>query len=161
MRRKDREVTDLSEIIKIIDSCDCCRLGFVDDGEAYIVPMNFGYEISGEDITIYLHSAKEGRKISLIEKETMVSFEMDGDHFLKKGNKASEFSFYYQSIMGRGKIEVLEIEDEKSHGLEKIMEHYTQSIDWDFDHESLEATSVLKLSVTELSAKANKRPTEN
>ena len=33
LRRKDREVKDYQEIIKIIDACDCCRLGFVDDEE--------------------------------------------------------------------------------------------------------------------------------
>ena len=64
MRRQDREISDFSEIIRIIESCDCCRLGFVDNREAYIVPLNFGYEIKGSDLTLYFHSAKEGRKIN-------------------------------------------------------------------------------------------------
>ncbi|WP_363251884.1 hypothetical protein [Ruminococcus sp.] len=32
MRRKDREVTDLSEIIEIMKNCDVCRLALNDDG---------------------------------------------------------------------------------------------------------------------------------
>lgn len=75
LRRKDREVKDFSEIIRIIESCDCCRLGFVDNREAYIVPLNFGYEIKGSDLTLYFHSAKEGRKIDLVSKQETVSFE--------------------------------------------------------------------------------------
>ena len=77
MRRKDREVKDYPEIIKIIDACDCCRLGFVDDKEAYIVPLNFGYETNGSDLTLYFHSANEGRKIDLVSKQERVAFELD------------------------------------------------------------------------------------
>ena len=43
MRRKDREVTDEARIDEIISRCNCCRIGFNDSGEVYIVPLNFGY----------------------------------------------------------------------------------------------------------------------
>ena len=62
MRRKDREISDYSEIIRIIESCSVCRLGLMDENEAYIVPMNFGYIVENKDLTLYFHSAKEGRK---------------------------------------------------------------------------------------------------
>ena len=39
MRRKDREVTDSQKIREIILSCRCCRLGFYDNGQVYIVPL--------------------------------------------------------------------------------------------------------------------------
>ena len=32
MRRKDREVTDLNDIIGIMERCDVCRLALNDDG---------------------------------------------------------------------------------------------------------------------------------
>ena len=63
MRRKNREVTDRARIEEIIRSCHVCRLGFVDDGRAYIVPMNFGYVEEDGKYVFYFHSAKEGRKI--------------------------------------------------------------------------------------------------
>jgi len=44
MRRNDREVNDEMKIDSIIKSCDCCRLGFVENNEAYILPLNFGFE---------------------------------------------------------------------------------------------------------------------
>ena len=44
MRRSDREITDPARIAGIISRCACCRVGFCDDGEVYIVPLNFGYE---------------------------------------------------------------------------------------------------------------------
>lgn len=44
MRRKDRKITDDIKVRKIIEQCQCCRIGFYDDGEIYIVPLDFGYE---------------------------------------------------------------------------------------------------------------------
>ena len=40
MRRKDREITDFNEIMKIIDKCDTCRLALFDDDFPYIVPSS-------------------------------------------------------------------------------------------------------------------------
>lgn len=48
MRRKDREVTDLSEIIEIMKNCDVCRLALNDDGFPYILPLNFGMAVNGD-----------------------------------------------------------------------------------------------------------------
>ena len=49
MRRKDREVTDEKKIMEIISQCYCCRLGFIDKGAVYIVPLNFGFEKKATD----------------------------------------------------------------------------------------------------------------
>ena len=57
MRRKDREVTDSMKIENIISRCTCCRIGFHDDGEVYIVPLNFGYETKGDAYIFYFHNA--------------------------------------------------------------------------------------------------------
>ena len=43
MRRKDREIIDPVHIQDIMQRCDVCRIGFNDEGEVYIVPLNFGY----------------------------------------------------------------------------------------------------------------------
>lgn len=66
MRRKDREVTDPERIDAIIRACHCCRLGFYDNGEVYIVPLDFGYDEKEGKRTFYFHGAKEGRKMDCI-----------------------------------------------------------------------------------------------
>ena len=40
MRRKDREVTDIEKIKEILDACKVSRIGLMDQGKVYIVPMN-------------------------------------------------------------------------------------------------------------------------
>lgn len=39
----DREIIDMDKILKIMNSYDTYRIGLVDEGEAYIVPLSFGY----------------------------------------------------------------------------------------------------------------------
>lgn len=153
MRRKDREITEFTKIIDIIDKCDVCRLGLIDDGEAYIVPMNFGYEVLDDGISLYFHGAGEGRKMSLIPQQSVVSFEMDRKHELVTADVGCQFSYLYQCVMGTGTIESLCTIEEKTHGLERIMEHYTGKKQWEFDEKLLERTAILKLSVQSVSCK--------
>ena len=153
MRRKDREVTDFSKMIAILKSCDCCRLGLVDGNEAYIVPMNFGYDVTADEVTLYFHCAKEGRKIGLLPKQTAVSFEMDTKHKLTVGKNDCDYSYLYQCIMGTGTVKEVSDIDEKIYGLQKIMAHYTNKTQWEFNEKILNVTKVLKLSVSTLSCK--------
>ena len=76
MRRKDREITDDYQIDTIITSCNCCRLGFYDQDNVYIVPLSFGYEKKAGTRIFYFHSAKQGKKIQLM-KTTTTPFSMN------------------------------------------------------------------------------------
>ena len=80
MRRKDKELTDSKEIEGIVKKATVCRLGLMDEDEAYIVPVNFGYEKNA----IYFHSALKGRKIELIKKKEKVCFEIEADVGIEK-----------------------------------------------------------------------------
>jgi nitroimidazol reductase NimA-like FMN-containing flavoprotein (pyridoxamine 5'-phosphate oxidase superfamily) len=153
MRRKDREVTNEAYIDKIIMSCDCCRLGLVSGNEAYIVPLNFGYIRENDKQIFYFHSANEGRKLSLIEKNGRVGFELDTNYKLKSGDTACEFSFCFQSVIGTGSVSVINECSEKEAALQQIMQHYSQKSDWKFDSKSLDSVTVIKLVVEEISCK--------
>lgn len=153
MRRKDREITDFHKMIEILNACDCCRIGLVDEDEAYIVPMNFGYEVVDNSLTLYFHCAKEGRKVDLIPKQKYVAFEMDTKHSLVEGEMGCDFTCLYQSIMGKGTMEIIKEKEEKISGLKKVMKHYTQKEDWEFKAEYIERLYLLKLSVVEWSCK--------
>ena len=153
MRRKDREIINFNKMIEILDKCDCCRIGLTDNNDTYIVPLNFGYEVHDEMITLYFHSALVGKKIDLIEKQKNASFEMDTKHELITGKIACNYSYLYQSIMGKGSIQIINNYDEKVYGLKRIMSHYSDKNDWKFDVKQVNAVSVLKLDVKEWSCK--------
>ena len=97
MRRKDREVTDESRIDGIIRRCSCCRLGFSDGGEVYIVPMNFGFVKRDGKRVFYFHSAKEGRKVELLKNGCDVGFgqDPDGDRLTVVTEKGVALSTHY------------------------------------------------------------------
>ena len=155
MRRKDRQITDDNVIDEIILQCDVCRLGFVSDGMAYILPLNFGFENKDGSRIFYFHSATEGKKISLIKSAPPVSFEMDTDHLLNSADVACGFSYRFKSVMGTGRITVLE-EADKPYALDRIMEHYRGEKSWNYSEEALKSVCVYKLEVDFLSCKAHK-----
>ena len=79
MRRSEREIRDPEAIRAVIAGCSCLRLGLYDDGEIYIVPVNFGYlDENGRDV-FYFHGAAEGRKAALLRRSPRAGFEMDTD----------------------------------------------------------------------------------
>ena len=43
MRRKEREVTEINEIEKILLQCKTCHVAMVDDGMPYVVPLSYFY----------------------------------------------------------------------------------------------------------------------
>lgn len=153
MRRKDREVTEIEKMLEIMKNCDCCRLGLVDNLKAYIVPMNFGIVYENEKISLYFHSAKEGNKINLIENQPEISFEMDSKHQVEKGETACEYSYFYQSIMGFGKVSFIEDISLKKYALQKIMEHYEPGKMWEFNDSVVKNTVVMRLDISNWTCK--------
>lgn len=155
MRRSDREVTDKEKIQDIIDRCTCCRLGFCDEGEVYIVPLSFGYAHTENGYVFYFHGAKQGRKIDLIRATHKAGFEMDTQYKLKEGAEACAYSARFQSIIGNGMVEIVEDFAEKKHALVRIMQHNTGKADWEFPDQHVHAVGIFKLTVTELSCKVH------
>lgn len=154
MRRKDREVTDFKEIIKVINECDTIRLGFQDGEYPYIVPMNFGYEVIDKQITFYVHGALEGRKIELIKKNKVCSFEMDCAHKLELIYKVKDVTMRYKCLMGKASIELIDDSD-KQRAMDVIMDKDIQTRKFEYNHESLKHTMIAKIIVSECSCKIN------
>ena len=153
MRRKDRQVTDLQKIRGIIADCDCCRVGFNDDGQVYIVPMNFGIEWQDDTPVFYFHGATEGRKNDIVKVNPSVGFELDTGAALIESDAACGHSARYQSIIGNGEMHCITDPQEKEKGLRLIMEHYTGKRDWAFSQQMLSAVTVFRLTATTFSCK--------
>ena len=152
MRRKDREITDIQEIIGIMKRCDVCRLALNDDGYPYIVPLNFGVAENEGSIELYFHSALEGHKLDLIRKDSRASFEMDCDHQLQYFKDKGYCTFAYESVVGRGHVTILP-DDEKLHALRILMDQYHRGENAEFNQAAIPRTVVYKLTVEEVTGK--------
>jgi uncharacterized protein len=120
VRRKDREITDRTEINSILHEATVCRIGLADGGVPYVVPVCFGYEHGA----VYIHTAPEGKKIGLIGKDPRCCFEVDiCDHIVRRERPCS-WGMQYRSVIGFGRAHILEDPEEKRHGLHCIMRHY-------------------------------------
>jgi hypothetical protein len=153
MRRKDREVTDLSELEQIIKNCDVCRLGLSDNNVPYIVPLNFGYEFSGDQLTLYFHCAKEGRKLDILKENPNVCFEMDCGHELVQGEAACSCTMKYESVIGIGKIEFIHNMQDKKFALSKLMGKYSEKTSFNFEESMLNRVAVLKVTTSNFTGK--------
>jgi nitroimidazol reductase NimA-like FMN-containing flavoprotein (pyridoxamine 5'-phosphate oxidase superfamily) len=153
MRRSDREVKDLSEILAIIAKSDVCRLGLVDGERAYIVPMNFGYCFECGVLTLYFHCADEGRKLDIIARNPVAGFEMDCSQKLITGDTAFDFSMEYESVIGSGRIELCHSITAKRDGLLRLMRHYAPEREFELPDDMLGAVTVFRLTAEEFSGK--------
>lgn len=68
----------------------------------------FLYAVEDGAFTFYCHSAKEGKKLDVIRKNASVAFEMDCQKALQHGETSCTHSYYYASVLGEGKAEILE-----------------------------------------------------
>ncbi len=155
MRRKDREVVDIKEKIEIINNCKIVRLAMKDNEGLYIVPLNFGYSYLDDKLTLYCHSAKEGRKLDAIAENSEVAFEMDCQHKLIEAQLPCLYGFYFKSIIGNGVASIVEDMEEKKIALSLLMKHQAGK-DFVFEDKHAKAVTVFKVEVTNFSAKEYK-----
>lgn len=157
MRRSDRAIVKKEEIENILLSCKVCRLAMIENNQPYIVPLNFGYTWDDE-LILYFHGAKQGRKIDAMKINKEVCFEMDCDHELIPGDYATDYSYGYRSIIGYGKISFKETMEEKRKALEVLMlqqanmpKHLIKKLP--YENKWVDACAVFTLKVTSLQAK--------
>lgn len=157
MTRRELEVTDQKEIIRILDKCKVLHLGLVDGDEPYVVAMNYGYTMEEDNLTLYLHAATAGHKLDLIKANPKVFFEMDCDVIPFEGKVACQYGTSYSSIMGRGRAEIIEDVEEKKQIMSVFMKSQTGQ-DFTFQDKLVSIVSVIKIQVSEYTAKCRPLP---
>ena len=116
----------------------------------------FLYAVEDGAFTFYCHSAKEGKKLDVIRKNASVAFEMDCQKALQHGETSCTHSYYYASVLGEGKAEILE-GDEKCKGLSALMLHMAGRNDV-FTAEMADKVAVIAIRVDALTAKKRPQP---
>ena len=154
MRRKDREIQDINEKLTLLKKCKVCRLGLCEHKVPYIVPLNFGYSFMHTVLTLYFHSAPEGKKIDMLRANPNACFEIDAEHELVRHENACNYSFRYASLIGSGTVSFIDDPEEKRHALNALMQHQTgEAKSFDFKDEEIACVLVFKLTVSEFSGK--------
>jgi nitroimidazol reductase NimA-like FMN-containing flavoprotein (pyridoxamine 5'-phosphate oxidase superfamily) len=120
MRRKEKCVSDPNVLHSVIRKAQVCRLGLVDGSTPYIIPMSFGFD----GTHLYVHSAKEGRKIDILDKNNRVCLEFEQDVALVRGTNPCNSGFRYLTVICHGTADVVCDAEEKCYGLNQIVKQY-------------------------------------
>ena len=157
MTRREREVTDINEIRKILDRSKVLHLGLVDGDEPYVVPMNYGYELNDGRLVFYLHGARQGRKLDVIRMNPKVFAELECDIVPFEGEIACKYGITYASVMAKGRAVIVEEPEEKMHALSVLMKTQTEK-DFEFTEKLVSVVSVIRIDVEQFTAKHRPAP---
>lgn len=152
MTRREFEITEQEQILAILDAAKVLHLGLSDDGQPYVVPMNYGYLCENGTLTLYLHGATAGYKYEVMKKNPKISFSMESDVVLFSGDVACQYGMSYSCLMGRGTAVIVEDAEEKKKGMSVLMKTQTGK-EFAFNDRLVSAVHVIRVDVAEFSAK--------
>lgn len=124
----------------------------LDSQGLYIVPMNFGYTYEGDQLSLFFHSAKEGRKIDALRANANVCFEMDCGHQLLEAKMPCGYGYAFKSIIGQGKACFIESTGEKEIALKALMRQQCGR-EFVFNESMMQSVVVFKITVECFSGK--------
>lgn len=158
IRRIDRAITDKMEIQEIVKKGKFLHLGLIDGNYPYIIPLHYGFKYcdTNDTFVFYMHGAKTGHKINVIEKASNAFIEIETDVALTSGeNNPCMYGSLYSSFMGRGVVSLVDDLQEKKDGLRILMMNQTDR-SFEFTEQMASSVAVIKVVVYEYTAKARK-----
>lgn len=148
---------DLETVYKILDEAMICHVGFVVDGQPFVIPTGFGR--SGD--TLYIHGASTSRMLNSAAEGIPVCVTVTLVDGLVLARSAFHHSMNYRSVMILGIARRVESDDEKLSALRIFTEHIVPGR-WDDVRQptpqEMKATAVLALPLEEVSAKIRTGP---
>ena len=154
MRRKDREITNIETIRAILDKAQVLHLAMIDGDRPYVVPLHYGYTLADGRLTLYLHSAKEGRKLDVLSQNNAVAFVLETDIFpISGGDIPCGYGAAFASVIGEGRAVILDDPAEKTKALAVLMRTQTGR-DFAFTEAMAETVAVIRIDVDAFTAKA-------
>lgn len=156
MRRNDREIIDINEIIKLLEKGKFLHLGMISGEYPHIIPMHYGYKFCNDRFLFYMHCANEGEKLNLIRLRPAVCVEIEtGVTLVPGGDIPCKYGSTYASFIGRGTAAIVEDSSEKMEGLTSLMEHQTGQ-HFEITSDMAASVTVIKVEVDSFTAKTNK-----
>ncbi len=149
MRRSEKEIRDEGRIRTILSEALVCRLGLADENIPYVVPMCF---VRVGD-AIYLHAAREGRKIEILKRNSAACFEVESDVAIAPVDAACGWGMRYRSVIGFGRAAFVDDPQEKVAALDRLMEKYSGRDRWSYPDEAVRNTAIIRIDIERLTGK--------
>ena len=152
-----RGAYDSETVFAILDEAFLCHVGFVVDGQPFVIPT--GYARVGE--TLYIHGSAASRMLRTLSGGVQVCVTVTLVDGLVLARSAFHHSMNYRSVVILGRATLVDQLQEKLAALQAFTEHIVRGR-WDDVRQPTEAemkaTAVLALPLTEVSAKIRTGP---
>jgi nitroimidazol reductase NimA-like FMN-containing flavoprotein (pyridoxamine 5'-phosphate oxidase superfamily) len=157
IREPDRGVYDRETVYRILDEGFLCHVGFVADGQPFVIPTSYGRK----DSNLYIHGSAASRMLRRLKQSVSLCVTVTLLDGLVLARSVFNHSMNYRSVVVLGKATLVDDADEKLDALRVLAEHIIPGR-WDDarrpNERELKATSVLRLPIEEFSAKVRTGP---
>jgi uncharacterized protein len=158
VREPHRGVYDRETVYRILDAAFLCHIGFVADGQPFVIPTSYGRK----DANLYVHGSAASRMLRNMQKEgvsvCITVTLLDG---LVLARSVFNHSMNYRSVVVLGKATLVDDPTEKLAALRVLSEHILPGR-WDDSRQpnerEVKQTSVLRVPIEEFSAKVRTGP---
>jgi hypothetical protein len=157
VREAERAVYDREVAYRILDEGFLCHVGFVADGQPFVIPTSYGRK----DESLYIHGSAASRMLRNLKESVPVCVTVTLLHGLVLARSIFNHSMNYESVVILGKATLVDNPVEKLEALRLLSEHIIPGRWADSrrpNERELKATSVLRLPIEEFSAKVRKGP---
>jgi hypothetical protein len=157
VREAERAVYDREAAYRILDEGFLCHVGFVADGQPFVIPTSYGRVGSN----LYIHGSAASRMLRQMKEGVAVCVTVTLLDGLVLARSVFNHSMNYRSVVILGKAMLVDDPKEKIEALFALSQHILPGR-WDDSRQpnerELKATSVLRLRIEEFSAKVRVGP---
>ena len=157
VREAHRGVYDRETVYRILDEGFLCHVGFVADGQPFVIPTSYGRK----GASLYIHGSAASRMLRHMKDGVPVCVTVTLLDGLVLARSVFNHSMNYRSVVILGKATLVEDQQEKLAALRALSEHILPGR-WDDARQpndrELKVTSVLRLPIEEFSAKVRTGP---
>jgi len=157
VREADRAVYDREAAYRILDEGFLCHVGFVADGQPFVIPTSYGRK----DDSLYIHGSAASRMLRNLKDGVPVCVTVTLLDGLVLARSIFNHSMNYRSVVLLGKATLVEDPQEKIEALHALSEHILPGRWADSrqpNERELKATSILRVPIEEFSAKVRTGP---
>jgi nitroimidazol reductase NimA-like FMN-containing flavoprotein (pyridoxamine 5'-phosphate oxidase superfamily) len=157
VREPERAVYDREEAYSILEEGFLCHVGFVIEGQPFVIPTSYGRK----DDNLYIHGSAASRMLRQMKDSVPVCITVTLLDGLVLARSIFNHSMNYRSVVVLGKASLVIDPAEKLDALRLLSEHVIPGRWADSrqpNEKELKATSVLRVPIEEFSAKVRKGP---
>jgi len=160
VREPHRAVYERQAIYKILDEAMVCHVGFAVEGQPFVIPTMFA-RVGDE---LYLHGSAASRMLRNLSAGAPVCVTVTLIDGLVLARSVFNHSMNYRSVVALGQAKLIDEPAEKLRALQAFTEKLIPGRWQDArqpNEKELKATSIVRLPLTEISAKVRTGPVED